>query len=184
MENITGTIASNLQAIRKEKQLTLQDLADLTGVSKSMLGEIERGASNPTITVLWKISTGLKVPISRLIHEPESDTQLVHQAQWRPLQEPPSDISIIFESDHTRNFEIYHIEFQPGAVYRSHRHEKGVVEYTMVYEGAFTIEVGGEPFVMQKGDSFVFEADKEHTYRNDGPVITKAYSVIYYSFSR
>lgn len=182
MENITGTIAVNLQAIRKEKQLTLQDLADLTGVSKSMLGEIERGASNPTITVLWKITTGLKIPISRLIHEQEPNNQLVRAEQWRPLQNKPNDISLIFECDHTRNFEVYHIEFQPGAIYRSNEHEKGVVEYTMVYEGEFTIALGEETFVLQKGDSFIFEGDKVHTYRNDGAVVTRAYSLIYYSF--
>ncbi|MDR3254816.1 MAG: XRE family transcriptional regulator [Synergistaceae bacterium] len=179
--DITNTIANNLRNIRAERRLTLQDLAEITGVSKSMLGGIERGASSPTITVLWKISTGLNIPISKLIHEKKSDCFLVRETEWRILQNAPNDISLIFEAGQDQNFEVYHIEFQPGAVYKSHSHQKGVIEYTMVYEGAFTIIVGEEPHLLEKGDSFIFNADIIHSYRNDGLIPTKAYSIIHYS---
>lgn len=182
MNAIIQTIAKNLQTIRKERQLTLQDLAELTGVSKSMLGEIERGASSPTITVLWKIASGLKIPISNLIHEATPHVLMVQEKDWLTLSDAPEyNLSLIFDYDHTRNFEVYHIDFEPGALRCSQPHQAGVVEYTMVYEGTLTIEVNGKEFVLGKGDSLIFEADKPHSYRNRGEVPTKAYSLIYYS---
>ncbi|MDR2945563.1 MAG: XRE family transcriptional regulator [Candidatus Adiutrix sp.] len=180
MEIITEIIAANLQSIRKERRMTLQDLADLTGVSKSMLGEIERGTSNPTITVLWKIITGLKISISHLIHEQGRTCQMVEEKDWRTLHAKPADISMIFECDHTRNFEVYHLEFQPGASYASDSHDRGMVEYIMVYEGCFTITVNDKHFELAKGDSLLFDADTPHAYVNHSGAVAKCYSLIHY----
>jgi len=180
MEIITEIIAANLQSIRKERRMTLQDLADVTGVSKSMLGEIERGTSNPTITVLWKIITGLKISISHLIHEHDADCRLVRIEEWRTLNAAPADISMIFECDHTRNFEVYHMEFHPRANYASDSHDQGMVEYMMVYEGGFTITVNNKSFDLGKGDSLLFDADTPHSYINNGDSVAKAYSLIHY----
>lgn len=160
--------------------MTLQDLADLTGVSKSMLGEIERGASNPTINVLWKISTGLHISISDLIHEQILDYNVVHRTDWRPLRTDACKIEMIYECGPEQDFEVYHMEFQPGAVHGDRIHQKGVVEYTMVYEGTMTIVVDGKSYMLKAGDSFVFEGHYEHCYQNDGTTVTKAYSVIQY----
>jgi len=180
MTDITSVIAHNLASLRKERHLTLQDLADLTGVSKSMLGEIERTSSNPTITVLWKITTGLKVPISRLVHDQQPVCSLVRADEVRVLLEPPASIRLIFESDHTRNFEVYQMEFEPGAEHCSTSHDNGVVEYLMVYEGEFTMIVSGQSHVVKAGDSMVFDAHHNHCYANKGQTTARAYSVIYY----
>ena len=74
MEQISLKIGERLKEIRNTRQLTLDDAAGLTGVSKPMLGQIERGQSSPTINVLWKISTGLKIPLSFLRRQ--QNTQL------------------------------------------------------------------------------------------------------------
>lgn len=181
MSDITTTIARNLASLRKERHLTLQDLADLTGVSKSMLGEIERASSNPTITVLWKITTGLKVPISRLVHDQHPACSVVRESDQRILLQTPHSIKLIFECDHTRNFEVYHLEFQPGTKHSSVDHDLGVVEYIMVYDGEFTISVGDVVHVLRAGDSMLFEAHHNHGYANTGSTVAKAFSLIYYA---
>ena len=56
---ISRSIAHHLQSVRKARGLSLDKTAQLTGVSKAMLGQIERGESSPTIATLWKIATGL-----------------------------------------------------------------------------------------------------------------------------
>ena len=58
MDAMSGIIAENLKRIRKENKWSLDTVSDMTGVSKSMLGQIERGESSPTISTLWKIATG------------------------------------------------------------------------------------------------------------------------------
>ena len=63
------TVGRELKSIRQSRGLTLDELAEMTGVSKPMLGQIERGQSSPTINTLWKIATGLKAPLSSLLRE-------------------------------------------------------------------------------------------------------------------
>ena len=72
-EQISLKIGERLKEIRNTRQLTLDDVAELTGVSKPMLGQIERGQSLPTINVLWKISTGLKIPLSFFCRQQEAE---------------------------------------------------------------------------------------------------------------
>ena len=54
-------VGQNLRRLRNGLGLSLDEASKLTGVSKAMLGQIERGESSPTISTLWKISSGLKV---------------------------------------------------------------------------------------------------------------------------
>ena len=68
MDVVQKTIAKNLLKIRKEKGLSLEKTAELTGVSKAMLGQIERNESNPTVSTLWKIAKGLKISFSSLLY--------------------------------------------------------------------------------------------------------------------
>ena len=62
MTQLDKNIALNLKRIRKSKNMSLDMLAERTGVSKSTLGQIERGESNPTVSTIGKIVEGLKVP--------------------------------------------------------------------------------------------------------------------------
>ena len=73
MEQVSLKIGERLKEIRNTRQLTLDDVAELTGVSKPMLGQIERGQSSPTINILWKISTGLKIPLSFFCKQEEAE---------------------------------------------------------------------------------------------------------------
>ncbi len=60
MDKLNYVIAENLKRLREERKLSLDNVSRLSGVSKSMLGQIERGEVNPTVSTVWKISNGLK----------------------------------------------------------------------------------------------------------------------------
>lgn len=77
MQSPVLTIGERLKEIRATRNLTLEDVSKLTDVSKPMLGQIERGQSSPTITTLWKIAVGLKVPLSLLLEELEDECNVV-----------------------------------------------------------------------------------------------------------
>ena len=68
---IQKIIASNIKALRSSKGLTLDEAAKITGVSRSMLAQIEKGDVNPTISVLWKIANGYKVSFTALMEQPQ-----------------------------------------------------------------------------------------------------------------
>ena len=65
-------VAKNIRRLREENKLSMDELSRLSGVSKSMLAQIERGDGNPTISTLWKISNGMKVPFDALTVRPEN----------------------------------------------------------------------------------------------------------------
>lgn len=181
MENIRSVIGNNLRELRKERQLTLQELSDMTGVSKSMLGEIERSVTNPTITVLWKIAGGLKIPFTVLVHEEKPDITLVRREDTKTfLQQDEFKITSIFGFDPEKKFEIYHIQFSPGSKHESKGHIKGVEEYAFVYEGEMVIDVNGERTILNTGDSIKFKAENFHAYINESNSDAKAYSIIFY----
>lgn len=60
-------VGNELRKIRTQREFTLDELADRTGVSKLTLGKIERGETNPTLGVMWKITTGLNIPLTKLV---------------------------------------------------------------------------------------------------------------------
>ena len=71
MGQIEMNIASNLKKIRKSRNMSLDMMAEETGVSKSMLGQIERGESNPTVSTIGKIVEGIKIAFDDLLYIPE-----------------------------------------------------------------------------------------------------------------
>ena len=85
MTQIDKNIAFNLKRIRKSKNMSLDMLAERTGVSKSMLGQIERGESNPTVSTIGKIVEGLKVPFEQLIYN-RKEIMVVPSPEEAPVQ--------------------------------------------------------------------------------------------------
>ena len=77
MDAMSSMIAANLKRIRKEKKLSLDNAAEMTGVSKSMLGQIERGESSPTVATLWKIATGLHISFTALLEGQAMETKII-----------------------------------------------------------------------------------------------------------
>ena len=77
MKEINEIVGINLKKLRSETGLTLDQVAEKTGVSKSMISDIERGLKSPTISVLWKICNGINIPFSELMKTEETDVSIV-----------------------------------------------------------------------------------------------------------
>ena len=82
--NDFSSLGENLKAIRDKRGLNLNDVSELTGISKAMLSKIERGESVPTITTVWKIANGLKITLNALAGEVDSN-YAVRDAKTTPL---------------------------------------------------------------------------------------------------
>lgn len=181
MNDIKLFVGRNLKAIRKERQLSLEDLSDITGVSASMLGEIERGVTNPTITILWKISNGLKVPLTALIKENSGSVSVAYlQNSNVSIQGNGYKFFSLFNFDQEKKMEIFYKIFDPCSVLESTGHSKGMEEYIFVVEGILTIKVNGEIFKLAKGDAITFNSSVEHSYENNGNEVASAFMLIYY----
>jgi transcriptional regulator with XRE-family HTH domain len=182
MEEPTLLVAQNLKRIREEKKLSLDRLADLTGVSKSMLGQIERGESSPTISTIWKISNGLKVSFTSLLNAPQTDTAIIQKANIKPLIEDNGNYRLypLFPIEEGRHFEIYSIEIENGGYLSAEAHPAGTQEFLTVFSGELTVRVNDEEYCIREGDAIRFRADRPHSYHNSGKVLTKLNLVIHY----
>lgn len=182
MENLNEIVAKNLRNMREEKRLSLDKVAELTGVSKSMLGQIERGESNPTITTVWKIANGLKISFTTLINTPQHDTVIIERNEIEPLIEDNGKYRLYpyFPYEDGRRFEIYSVEIEKGGYLSADAHGEGTQEFITVFDGEITIRVNDQELLAKEGDSIRFKADKAHVYHNSGNKLARLSMVIYY----
>lgn len=182
MDKLNIIIARNLKRLREDRKLSLDNVAKLSGVSKSMLFQIERGEVNPTVSTVWKISNGLKISFTELMCRPEADIELVDKSEIQPLIEDDGKFRNfpVFPFDSTRRFEMYSLEIDGGGYLHAEAHPQGTQEFITVFSGEVTININSQCFAVTKGNSIRFKADSPHDYKNTGSRICTLSMVIYY----
>lgn len=182
-ENFGKKMGQLVRATRIQNGLSLEELAEETGISKITLGQIERGkANNPTISVLWKISKSLSVPITTLLSM-NSDVSIITHGQKLNIVSSNNNFMVepLFNSNDRGFFETYLGYIQPHSKYDSEPHSAGVIEYITVIEGALELHVQDQIYKLNKYDSVSFNGDQLHSYENPTSSITSLYFVISYS---
>lgn len=182
MEDLTLRVAESLKRIREEKKLSLEKLSELTGVSKSMLGQIERGSSSPTIATVWKIANGLKVSFTSLLETPQADSLVIRRSDIQPLVQPGGKYRLypLFPIEEGRRFEIYAIEIDPGGSLSAEPHPAGTQEFLTVFQGELLVRAGGQEYHAASGDAIRFRADRPHSYHNPSPETARISLAIHY----
>lgn len=182
MNKINEIISENLKKLRELRNLSLDKVSKMTGVSKSMLGQIERGEVNPTISTLWKISYGLKISFTQLMSRPEREVEFMEKNSIAPITADDGKFRAytIFPFDDKRRFETYSIEVDSGGKVSAEPHPQGTQEFITVYSGEITVAVDEKEYMLYSGNSMRFKADRTHSYRNCGSDICTMSMVIYY----
>lgn len=184
MQEINQYLAKTLKALRQGKNWSLDHAARQTGVSKAMLGQIERGESSPTIATLWKISKGFNQSLSSLI-EPPADAS--RHTLFRPpslqstiLANDGSPIAPIFPYEEQFGFEMFELTLLPGYERLSEPHIEGVTEHVIVISGEMEILVDGEWLKLTQGASVRFAGDTPHGYRNHSQTPATFHNILHY----
>jgi transcriptional regulator with XRE-family HTH domain len=164
----TYNIGSVLKRVRFERALTLEETSTLTGVSKAMLGQIERGESNPTISTLWKISAGLRISFSELLGSETDNYEAVSINDIEPVYESEGKMILydVFPFNPMSGFEYFYIKLIPGAKHVSTPHQNSTEEYIVVTEGTLELTVEEQRFELTAPSALRFKANKNHTYSN------------------
>ena len=178
MDYLSHNVSVNLKRIRKSKGMSLDVVSEQTGVSKSMLAQIEKGSANPSLGVLGKITSGLRIRFQELIQAPPLDSCLVHVKDMIPTKEVTGQYRVwtCFPYEDNQLVEIYRIEVEPGKAYTSGGHGEKTREYISVLQGEITVEAEGSVHTVTTEDVLRFETDQLHVYRNEG--IEKAVVVV------
>lgn len=182
--DLAPVVGANLRRLRTRRGLSLERLAQLSGVSRAMLGQIELGQSAPTINVLWKIARALEVTFSALISARTQSGALVLRASDAKIltsKDRSFSSRALFPFDEPRRVEFYELRLATGGVEEADAHPPGTMENLVVTQGAVEIDAAGETHRLEAGDSILFEADTPHAYRNGGRGEAVMYLVMTYA---
>jgi transcriptional regulator with XRE-family HTH domain len=159
-EIITQRIAQQLKAMRKQQGWSLDRTAQATGVSKAMLGQIERQESSPTIATLWKIATGLSCSLSSLmgaVHTSLKASEYAHDPNMR--------VKTLFPYNPVTGFEVFEITLNAEHEQMSAAHSAGVCEHIYVTSGNLEVFYHDSWHPVKKGEPCQFDANQAHGYR-------------------
>jgi len=168
MTDPTKGIGSILKQVRLEKGMTLDETASLTGVSKAMLGQIERGKSNPTISTLWKVATGLKISFSELLGSEGETREIIDIIGVEPVYESDGKMILrdVFPYNPVTGFEFFYISMLPGGHHISEPHLKSTEEHIVVTSGRLRLSVGSQVYELLAPSAIRFNSNKVHSYSN------------------
>ena len=180
------SVGRRLRRLRQHYRWSLDRAAEASGVSKAMLGQIERGESSPTVATLWKISTGFEVPMSSLIEDSPLDGEVKRGQENRRLllsEGEPEEWKPLFSYDPLTGIEVFVIDLPVGHEHLSPAHQEGVTEYIVVVSGELAINLTGQWQVLSAGEGIRFDASQAHGYRNNGQAVCSFHNVIHYQSS-
>jgi XRE family transcriptional regulator, regulator of sulfur utilization len=172
-----------LAAQRQRRGLSLDELSRLAGVSKSMLSQIERNQANPTVAVVWRLSTALGVPLGELLGEsrPAEPLLTTVPAHATPMMTSPDgrcELRILGPIDLAGRFEWYQLTLQPGGTLDSQPHEPGSREHLTVHSGTLEVQAGAESARVRHGETARYTVDVPHRIHNPGKTIAQALLVV------
>lgn len=175
-------VADNLRHRRKARGLSLDDLAQASGVSRAALSQIETHKSNPTVGLLWKIAVGLGVPFSELIGEAKGGVTVLRRSDGQVLRSLDGKLESrpLSPAGTSALVELYELRLAARAIHASEAHAPGTRELLVVLSGSLRMRVGDEAFELAAGDSVSFPADGPHVYENPGSSEARYHNVIIY----
>jgi transcriptional regulator with XRE-family HTH domain len=164
-------LSSKLKQLRQQANLTLDALSEMSGVSASLLSQLERGIGNPSYFTLAKIASGLGVPLSRFFQGAEIDSDPVvrkHERKRLVFQ----DRGLVYElltPDLNRSIEFVWCEIPPGFSSEAQPFQHEGEECVLVLQGLLEVSHGdGRTYVLEAGDSIWRRSEVPHWYRNLG----------------
>lgn len=185
-DSIVSKVAGMLRAVRKEQQLTLDDLAQRSGVSRSMLSQIERGESNPTLATLWNLTQALGVDFAGLLGKESAVDAASGQVERLAAQRTPTidsqgercRLRILSPPALAGNVEWYELRLEAGGALVSDAHAPGCREHLTVLEGRVGVQSGLREEEGEAGDTLRYRADVGHRIAALGGAPAKALLVV------
>ena len=166
-----AALGERIRLERLRRRLSLEALAAQTGVSRSMLSDVERGAKVPTVLVLDRIATGLGTSIARLLGEERSGAVIVLRREEQDVAIDPSgwERRILSPVLPGVEFEFMRTTIHPGVdagVFSPHT--PGSLEWVAMERGTLLLTINGTPYTLHGGDSIYYDGDCWHGFANPG----------------
>jgi len=158
-----------VREIRKQRNLTLKELAEQTNLSTSLLSQIERGLVDPTVGTFWKICHALDIPFHRFFNQMEGEQMVVRKEQRRVMELSDSNVRYHYLSPpHSEKLQFLLVEIQPGEVRKLELVNHSGEECGFVLQGELIVILEDQEIHLREGDSIHFPSTTPHRYVNPG----------------
>jgi transcriptional regulator with XRE-family HTH domain len=173
----TNLFCDRVRELRRKKNWSLEELSEASGVSRSMLSQIERNRVNPTVGVAQSIAGAFGVPLGNLVDGPSYTPSLdVIRASDRTYrfrtqtgsEKSSCEIRTLSPLHLEKRVEFYELRFVAGSALRSTPHFTGTRELLTVTQGSLRVTSGNESCELHVGDSAFYHADVPHAIENFG----------------
>jgi transcriptional regulator with XRE-family HTH domain len=163
-------LGKRLSDLRKRKNMTLDELSEKSGVSKSILSQIERDLSNPTVITISRIASALGENLSDFFLKIEvEDMDTIERSKETPSitsKDGLCQLNILGAGETVNWLQWYLLNMKPKGVLDSSSHGPKTFENLTVLEGEVEVENGGSKEIIKKGDTFRFQTNKNHLIKN------------------
>ncbi len=167
-----GDLGARIRRLRAERKWSLEALAQTSGVSRSMLSQIERNEANPTLAVTMRIARAFGVTLGDLVEAlaPISAVQIIRGGDRAQLYRSDKDCQIrtLSPLQLEKDVEFYQVRLAPGGALRSAAHYEGTREFLVVEKGRIRVDSGRDAEELEMGDSATYRADVPHAIVNLG----------------
>src|ERR1051326_3531975 len=164
----SNLLAQAVRAHRESRGLSLGNLAEKAGISKTSLSKIESGLGNPSLEVLCRIAQALNVPIGTLFGEDAQPSLQVIRHDEGQVVTSDSGLVIrsLFVDGRNQRTEVYEMVSPSGVAYPSLAHAPGTEELIVCVEGSLRLGPRGQEVLLQAGDAVRVPADLPHMYES------------------
>ncbi len=172
--DVTPALGKTIQRLRKAYKLSLGELSEQSGVAKSIISQIERNETNPTIGTVARLSHALDTTIDEVLKADDDGVNFFEFQGRSGIPKLESEdglcsLAIIGALDLIESVQWYDFVAKPGGILESEPHQAGCVEHLYVIEGELEISSGGEVRRVKTGESIRYAGDRPHSIRNVGP---------------
>lgn len=171
-EGLNRHLGGRVRQLRAEREWSLEALAQASGVSRSMLSEIEREQANPTLAVTLRIARAFGLSLGELLESPGASSAItVIRSGDRTFlyrSDPDVEIRTLSPLNLEKDVELYSLHLRAGGALRSAPHFEGTREFLTVQKGQVTVESAGDRETLGTGDSATYRADVPHAIVNAG----------------
>ncbi|MEI6779353.1 MAG: XRE family transcriptional regulator [Verrucomicrobiota bacterium] len=183
-EAIHQHLGSRVKHLRGGRGWSLEALANASGVSRSMLSQIERDQANPTLAVTLRIARAFGLSLGELLEMPGAASSVTviraddHTYHYR--SDKDCRIRTLSPLNLEKDVELYEILLQAGGALRSAAHFEGTREFLTVQKGRIRVESAGDAEELNPGDSSSYRADVPHAIINSGKGAATVFLIVIY----
>jgi transcriptional regulator with XRE-family HTH domain len=173
LDHLDNAIGENLRSQRLTKGLTLDALAEASGVSRAMISRIERGETSPTAQLLARLCAGLGTSLSAFFADTETPASPFLARHEQPVWRDPETGYIrrsVSPSGTGSNVDLIEVEFPPGGrvTFPPQTANAGITQHMLLFEGEMQMTVGDTQYRLQPGDCLFMPLMAGITFHNPG----------------